>query len=561
MLTFKADSYYRAEKNTVLGPLKIEELTGSKTYSAETAWINIGGWQSWSPGFEIKPGQKQENLTCHIIRPFNKYLTFPNTSFKTSKNIVLGHFVIYLRWDDFYLVIASTGNIKNVLPPVQFIINRKENTVTLELCDTNKIWEKDEVQCQLEIFTAQSYFEAKKKLEQIFGSSDKNSENYRARFEQIDFLGKTSLGWESWYNHYTKIDEKLIEDDLEALSKTDSFINIIKKNENPVFQIDDGWEKQLGNWEIDEKKFPHGLEALTKQISEKGYIPGLWIAPFIIDLRSPTAINHPDWLLRDRKGHLISAGFNPLWGSAATFFALDISNEEVLAYLDKIMEKIINEWGFRYIKLDFLYAGMFYAGFKNEGPSYKWYSAAIKMLTKRKSNAKGENVTYLGCGAPFEMSFNDLPLSRIGCDTYEKWENKLPKALDINGRNSAYLNLKDTLGHAIWDKIIFANDPDVIFIRKENCYLTRDEKLLIATVNILFGSQIMYSDDPASLTSEEEIGLSKEINEIRQKYEGEDFMIKNIDKDKYYIESLSKKYTGEINLGGKDHYIRINEIK
>jgi alpha-galactosidase len=559
MLTFKSNYTYKAVKNTLLNPLKIEELTGSKEYSAEKAWINIGGWQSWSPGFEIKPGQKQENLTCHIVRPFNKYLTFHNTSFKTSKNIVLGHFVIYLRWDNFYLFLASSGNLKKVLPPVQFIINRKENTITPELCDTGKIWEKDEVQCELEIFTAQSFFEARKKLEEIFGSSDKNSSNYSDRFNQIDFLGKTSLGWESWYNHYTKIDEKLIEDDLEALSKQESFINIIRENENPVFQIDDGWEKQLGNWEIDEKRFPKGLQTLTEKISAKGYIPGLWIAPFIIDLRSPTAINHPDWLLRNKKGHLISAGYNPLWGPTATFYALDISNEEVLSYLDEIMEKLINEWGFRYLKLDFLYAGMIYGNFKNKGPSYQWYSAAIKMLTKRKANTKGEKVTYLGCGAPFEMSFNDLPLSRIGCDTYEKWENKLPKALDINGRNSAYLNLKDTLGHAIWDKIIFANDPDVIFIRKENCYLTSDEKLLIATVNILFGSQIMYSDDPASLTSQEEIELSQKIKAIRQKYQNEQFLIKNTDKDKYYIESLSKKYSGEINLGGKDHYIIINE--
>ena len=127
MLNFKADHAYSAEKNTVLGPLKIEELTGSKDYSAEKAWINIGGWQSWSPGFEIKPGEKQENLTCHIVRPFNKYLTFPNSAFKSNKNIVLGHFVIYLRWDNFYLVIASTGNLNKSLPPVQFIINRKEN--------------------------------------------------------------------------------------------------------------------------------------------------------------------------------------------------------------------------------------------------------------------------------------------------------------------------------------------------------------------------------------------------------------------------------------------------
>ena len=48
----------------------------------------------------------------------------------------------------------------------------------------------------------------------------------------------------------------------------------------------------------------------------------------------------------------------------------------------------------------------------------------------------------------------------------------------------------------MWNKIIFVNDPDVIFIRKNNCSLTDDEKRLIALAAILFGNQIMYSDDP-----------------------------------------------------------------
>jgi len=559
MLEYKAKEEYSAKNNTLLDEIKIAELTGKAELKLEKAWINIGGWQSWSPGFEIKPGLKQENLTCHLVHPLNKYITFPQSRFKASKNLLLGHFVIYFRWDDFYLFIASTGNIHQLLPPVQFIINRKEASVKIELCDKGKDWKKDELQGQIESFTASSYFEAKEKLEKIFGSSNKDSENYSKRFDQINFLGKCSIGWESWYNHYSKINEKLILEDLEALTLPQSFINITKKTEKPVFQIDDGWEKQLGNWEIDEKRFPGGLKTITEKIEDKGYIPGLWLAPFIIDLRSPLASAHPDWLLRDSKGHLIPTGYNPLWGPYATFFALDLSNEAVIDYLDSILEKIINDWGFRYIKLDFLYAGMLYGNFKNKGAAYQWYSRAIKLLTKRKINNKGEEVTYLGCGAPFEMSFKDLPLSRIGCDTYEKWENKLAKTLDINGRNSAYLNLKDTLGHAIWDKIIFANDPDVIFIRNDNCFLSREEKLLIATVNILFGSQIMYSDDPAKLTSEEEISLSKEINEIREKYEGEAFLVKNTDKDSFYIESKSKKYIGEIKLGGKDHFIRIKE--
>ena len=101
------------------------------------------------------------------------------------------------------------------------------------------------------------------------------------------------------------------------------------------------------------------------------------------------------------------------------------------------------------------------------------YCRALKTITSRTTNLKGQEVFYLGCGLPFELSFKYLPLSRIGCDTQEKWKNPMLRLIKWNGRNEAYLNVKDTLGHAMWDKIIFANDPDVIFIRNNNCSLNK----------------------------------------------------------------------------------------
>lgn len=559
MIDYISQKIYKADKNTTVGTINISDYVEKDSFSAKSAWINVGGWQSWNPGFEIKPDCEQEKLTCHIIKPFNKYLIFPETEYKTSKHTVLGQFIIYLRWDDYYLVLASLGNINNTLPPVQFIVHRDKNTIDIEICDKGKTWSKEELQAQIEIFTANNFFEAQDKLEKPFGSSDKNSINYSKRFEQAEYLGNPVIGWESWYNHYANINEKIIEEDLKALKTTKNLITMSEKTDNIIFQIDDGWEKQLGNWDINKKKFPKGLKYLSQEISKQNYIPGLWIAPFIIDLRTPIANEHPNWLLRDFNGHLISVGFNPLWGANGSFYVLDLSNDEVIEYLDSIMNTIINEWGFRFIKLDFLYAGMIYGNYKTPDASFKWYSKAINVLTSRKTNNQGEKITYLGCGAPFELSFKQLPLCRIGCDTYEHWENKLSKALRINGRNSAYLNLKDTIGHALWNKSVFLNDPDVIFIRTDNCSLSYNEKLLIATVNLLFGSQIMYSDDPAKSTSEKEQKLAQEILLIQKRYSVEKFSVKNIDKDKFFIESFSKKFNGIINLG-KNPFIKINEV-
>ena len=149
MKTYYSEENFTAVQNSVIDTLNISELTQSEKNNAQNAWISLGGWQSWNPGFEIEPGKKQPSLHCHVLKQWNTYIEFPGTKARPCKNIVLGQFFTYLRWDDFYLVFVSCGNLnsRNVnrdkpLPPVQFIINRKENTVSIELCDTNKKMEQ-----------------------------------------------------------------------------------------------------------------------------------------------------------------------------------------------------------------------------------------------------------------------------------------------------------------------------------------------------------------------------------------------------------------------------------
>ena len=537
MKTYTVHTAYHAEENSVIDEIKISDFVDIKKYPIERAWINTGGWQSWNPGFEIAPGTKQPSLTCRMIKGWNKYLVFPETQYIYSKHNVLAQFITYLRWDDYYLVFVSTGNINKTLPPVQFIINRKRKSVSIEIADKGNDWKHGDITAEIEVFTAESYFECRDKLSEIFGQKN---------FLRITALGNNPGGWESWYNHYSKINEKLILDDLKALTETKNIITLGNYS-SKIFQIDDGWETALGEWTVRKDRFPDGLKNLAAKIEEQGYIPGLWIAPFIIDSRCKTAQEHPDWLLRDFKGKPVCAGYNPLWGKNGNFYCLDLSIDEVITYLDSLMETVINEWGFRYIKLDFLYAGMFYGNHKNPTAAYKMYSRAIKTLTSRTKNSGGKDVFYLGCGVPFESSFKYLPLSRIGCDTYEHWNNKLGKFINWNGRNEAYLNLKDTLGHAMWNKIIFANDPDVMFIRSENCSLTKDEKMLIAGVNKLFGSQLMYSDDPGKAGAAEE-KLTEEILDFINKYSDEEFGLKQISEDVFKIFNRKGNFKGSINL-------------
>ncbi|MCQ2611033.1 MAG: alpha-galactosidase [Treponema sp.] len=527
---------------------------------AKQAWIFTGGWQSWAPGFELSPEEERPFLRNYFIPQFSNYILFPGTKKKyDKKKFVQAQFISYVRINDTYFVMASTGcvtdrnpvtfpelNKAEVTAPVQYVINRRNLAVEVQVHDTGKEWKENDLIAQVCFFVCNSYSGLKEKIEFLFGSSDAGSKNYTKRFDSLKFLGKRPAGWESWYNHYSRIDQKLIEEDLESLTATENVLSLstIANKEPCVFQVDDGWEEALGDWQWRKDRFPLGPQYITSQINKKEFIPGLWIAPFIIDLRSNTAKKHPDWILKNKKGKPVAAGFNPLWGAQwgkdqpglpCTFHCLDLSNKEVLKYLDKLINTAINTWGFRYLKLDFLYAGMLIGEYKEGGAAFEHYNNAVKILTKRKKNNKGEPVAYLGCGMPFEHSFNDFPLSRSGCDTLEHWDD--PKSANIGwmGRTSAYLNMKDSIGREFWNRKIFWCDPDVIFIRKVNCSLNKKEKLLVAGVASMFGNQFMYSDDPERSKSDEEVALAKEIIEQDKKLYGKNYSIKPLVKDVWEV--------------------------
>lgn len=557
-----------SEQNEIFAGFSVDELVKALVPAGRQAacggdfYFYGSGWQSWGFGGELPPGH-YEKPYIPLAPQVKHYFTFPGTPPKElrGQKRLLGTFISYLRWGTSYLVFASTGAVGAApgepLPPVQFWVSRKDRTVTCAALSDGAEWKTGDRVARISVFFASSYFSLKSCVKALYCDG---------RFARLSFLSGTrdritAAGWESWYNHYANINQKLIGDDLASLSRTGNLIKryCIDEGRPVVFQIDDGWEVALGDWRCDEDKFPDGMRALSKAISAEGYVPGLWIAPFIIDFRSEFCRTHTDWLLRDKSGGFLEAGYSAAWGGrrgeegqpgrSRSYYCLDLSREDVLGYLDALMEKVINEWFFRYLKLDFLFAGAIVGAFTNKGVSYKNYVRAIRLLTRRTTNMHGEPVAYLGCGLPFELSFNTFPLSRIGSDTTEKWDS-MYKLMNLPVRPSALINLQDTLGHAFWDQAVFVNDPDVVFLRSENIAFGEREKELIALVNFLFASQIMHSDDPAAFKEETEGRFTDYIYSLYKRFEGAEFGLQNIDETRYAIFSRDGRYFGFINLSG-----------
>lgn len=289
-------------------------------------------------------------------------------------------------------------------------------------------------------------------------------------------------GYSSWYNRYQNIDEGSILSDLEGCAK------LLKSGD--LFQIDDGWQPYVGDWlYTNGRKFPHGLKPIAEDIHRRGLKAGLWLAPFVCQKGSEIYEKHPDWLLQV-EGKNWYCGHN--WGG---FYALDIDNPQVVAYLERSFRQIFDDWGFDLVKLDFLYAA---APFGSQRESRAGRMIRAMELLRRFCGDK----LILGCGVPLMPAFGLVDYCRIGCDVGLDWANSWV----MRRTNREYVSTRNAILNSIFRRQLngraFLNDPDVFFLREDNLKLSRDEKFILATVNSLFGGLLLCSDDMSEYSPE-----------------------------------------------------------
>lgn len=287
-------------------------------------------------------------------------------------------------------------------------------------------------------------------------------------------------GYTSWYNYFSKVTEDIVYRDLDALDPC--------KDKTQIFQIDDGYQENTGDWLlVDKKKFPHGMKACADAIHEKGYLAGVWLAPFCANRKSKVAKEHPDWFLKDEKGKRRIVHFG--WGGA---YAFDIYNPGAREYIKHFFDVILNEWGYDLVKLDFLYTICEVPRLgKNRG---QLMADGIDLLRE----ACGEKF-ILGCGVPLGSCMGIFDACRIGPDANKVYEgnflNKLALTREIPCSRYALVN---TIFRRCLDGRAFANDPDVFFLRDDNITYTLEQKLMLAKVNDICGKVIFMSDNAAT---------------------------------------------------------------
>ncbi len=82
-------------------------------------------------------------------------------------------------------------------------------------------------------------------------------------------------GWSTWYYYYNKISPEIIYDNMKIIKEKKLNINLI--------QIDDGYQNFIGDWLDLSPNFNNRMKEIADKIKENGFIPGIWIAPFIAE--------------------------------------------------------------------------------------------------------------------------------------------------------------------------------------------------------------------------------------------------------------------------------------
>ena len=144
-------------------------------------------------------------------------------------------------------------------------------------------------------------------------------------------------------NTQAALDENLIYDYMDRIER----LGLPKGK----LTIDDGWDTELnadgkrifGNWEENKAKFPD-MERLCRDMTERGFIPGLWLCPFVITDDCDIAKAHPEIV---GSNYHADPNFPLRWKYLLDSDILD-------GYFNDIFKKYIG-MGFRKFKLDIAY--------------------------------------------------------------------------------------------------------------------------------------------------------------------------------------------------------------
>ncbi len=200
----------------------------------------------------------------------------------------------------------------------------------------------------------------------------------------------------SWEGVYFDINQKGM----------DQMMNDIAQMGGELFVMDDGWfgdkyprkddHSSLGDWVVDRKKLPEGIEGLLRDAKKNGVKFGIWIEPEMTNSVSELYEKHSDWILK-------APNRDAVQGRGGTQLVLDLSNPKVQDFVFSIVDNLMTKYPeIDYIKWDANMAvmnhGSQYLSSQDQSHLYIEYHRGFEKVCQR-VRAKYPDLTIQACAS------------------------------------------------------------------------------------------------------------------------------------------------------------------
>lgn len=188
--------------------------------------------------------------------------------------------------------------------------------------------------------------------------------------------------------------------------KMDNMMSDIASMGGELFVMDDGWfgakyprnngSSSLGDWTVDRKKLPEGIDGLLKSAEKNSIKFGIWIEPEMTNTQSELFEKHPDWVIKAPRRELVT-------GRGGTQLVLDLANPAVQDHVFNVVNELLEKYpDIDYIKWDanmsLLNHGSQYLSSADQNHLYLGYHRGFEAVCKR-IRERYPDLTIQACAA------------------------------------------------------------------------------------------------------------------------------------------------------------------
>ncbi|MEI8114366.1 MAG: alpha-galactosidase [Bacteroidia bacterium] len=177
-----------------------------------------------------------------------------------------------------------------------------------------------------------------------YGQASRNMHDWARKYALRggDQIGRVVLN--SWEGAYFTFDEKIIKGMIDNAAEMGV----------ETFVLDDGWfgndfprnsdAQGLGDWQVNQKKLPKGIDDLASYAVAKGLKFGIWIEPEMVNPKSNLARQKPEWVVKSPNRDI---------PTLRNQWLLDLTNPEVQNYVYTVFKNTIGlSSNISYVKWD-----------------------------------------------------------------------------------------------------------------------------------------------------------------------------------------------------------------